>query len=415
MRTVFVSALLLLAACSSSKSNDGAQNDGGSATAAGDGAVPPGPTTFVMKQHVTASSEAFRCMYVQMPPTDGYIVGGQHQYTAGSHHLLLYRTDLTAMPAGGGNIIDCYEGSSDVMSHIRGVVYAAQTPQGDYTMPQGIGLPYKANDIFLFQTHYLNPNGADLDAEADVYLQTTSQGVSTPADLLFFYDPYIDVPAGGRATAGMRCPIQQDITMLSFGSHYHARGVGYSAFLDPPNGPRATTPFYTSASWSNPTITTATISVPAGSHIRYQCQYDNTQGAQPFFQGDSAATNEMCMFVALYYPAMSLADDECFGGDEVGQGTASCVDTMSCMQACAAKGQSGGAFDPTNCEQACLVASCPASAGPLVTAGNCIQQSCAAACAASDAGTSSACTSCVVAHCANEYEACATAPCQPAN
>src|SRR5438067_139492 len=98
----FVLLGLALVACSSTKSGDGA-DAGPNVT------ITDGPTTFTMKQHVPASTEAFKCLYVQMPPQDGYIVGGEHKYTQGSHHLLLFRTDLTAIPAAQQGMLDCYE------------------------------------------------------------------------------------------------------------------------------------------------------------------------------------------------------------------------------------------------------------------------------------------------------------------
>jgi hypothetical protein len=196
-----------------------------------------------MEQSVGASSELFRCQFVAMPATGGYVVGGQHQFTSGSHHMVVYSTDLTSIPSGQADVEDCYEGTSAMMTHIRGVVYAATTASGDYTMPASVGIPYKAGAVLLFQNHFLNSTGAAVDAHSAVYLATATSGITQNADVLFFYDPYVDVPIGAKSKAGMRCPINSDITLVAFGSHYHARGVGYEAYLDPPSGPRATTPF----------------------------------------------------------------------------------------------------------------------------------------------------------------------------
>jgi hypothetical protein len=373
--------------------------------------IPDGPTTFAMQESVPASSEAFKCLYVQMPAADGFIVGGQHEYTTGSHHLLLYRTDLSAIPTGEEGVGDCYESGTTKMAHIRGVVYASQTPTGVFTMPTGVGLPYKANDVLLFQTHYLNANGTPLDAHAKVYLRTQSGDVTTNASVLFFYDPFISVPAGQKATAGLRCPIAKDVTLLSFGSHYHARGVGYQAYLDLPNQAPATSPFYTSSSWANPNIANdAQLAAPAGSHIRFYCDYDNTQGTSDFVQGPTADKDEMCMFVGLYYPAMTVADDDCKQLDEWGTGTTSCTDTLTCLQACPSgpANATTGEFSP--CIQKCMVASCPSVAAPLQPALDCIRSKCADACGgASDAGTT--CEGCVAGSCLTQYEACANTTC----
>ena len=49
------------------------------------------------------------------------------------------------------------------------------------------------------------------------------------------------------------------------------------------------------------------------------------------------------MFIGLYYPAMSNSDEQCFGGDEFGTGTATCSQTLTCLQACPPDSDDAGA------------------------------------------------------------------------
>jgi hypothetical protein len=283
-------------------------------------------------------------------------------------------------------------------------------------MPTGVGLPYSANEIFLFQVHYLNATASPISAHASVHLTTQTTPVQQNAGVLFFYDPFIYVAQGGQAVASTRCPIPQNITMFTEGSHYHARGVNYQAYVDTATTP-ATTPFYTSSTWESPTIALQSIPVTAGSYIRYYCDYDNTlanaspgtiTGTQPFIQGPSALDNEMCMFIGMYYPAMDTNDEQCGNGDTYGTGTVSCTDTLTALGACPPDedaGPQGVSF--SSCIQQAFVASCPNATAPLTTALNCIQSKCSTQCA----GAAAACTSCVTANCAAEYEACSSAPC----
>ena len=416
-RSALATCLGFLAlACSSSKPTDAGST------------IPSGPTTFSLTSTVAASSEAFKCTYVQMPAADGFIVGGEHQYTPGSHHLLLYRTDLTAIPAGAASpsVGDCYANDQDYMSHIRGVVYPAATPTGSMKMPSGVGLPYKANEIFLFQVHYLNPKAETLNTEVHVHLDTQTTPVQQNAGVLFFYDPFIYVPQGAQGKAGQRCPIPKDITMFSEGSHYHARGVNYQAYLDTPAPAAPTTsPFYTSSDWESPVVGADTIQIKAGSYLRYYCDYDNTKGTQNFIQGQSAATNEMCMFIGLYYPAMDQAAEQCNGGDQWGTGSVGCVDTLNCLQACPAQGDLGPLGIGFNeCTQKCFVDSCADVSAPLNDLLNCIQSSCpACGQGMTDAGSSSSsaadggdagandCTSCVLTQCGSKYGTCTQTSC----
>ncbi len=377
--------------------------------------LPASPTTFGMDFTVAADSEDFKCTYVRMPPMAGFITGGQHEYTVGSHHFTLFRTTLTSIPEGEGSptVGDCYAGAATYMNAIDGVVYAAATPVGDLTMPAGIGLPYVANEVLLLQGHYLNAAPDPISAHMSVHLTTQTEPVQQNAGILFFYDPFIYVPQGARAIASTRCPIPQDITLVTEGSHYHARGVGYQAYLDPPTGPEATSPFYISNSWASPTIGVDAMHARAGSHIRYYCDYDNTEGALPYYQGQSAATNEMCMFVGLYYPAMTTADEQCRSGDTYGTGTATCTDTLKCLAACppADAGLPGNSGPPeiniNACIQQCFLESCPDASAPLVAVTHCIQSQCSGSCGAPGA----TCDSCISASCGPQYAACANSMC----
>jgi hypothetical protein len=384
------------------------------ASTADAGFVPfaPGPTTFSMTGGTIAgSSESFNCTYVQMPSTAGFIIGGQHEYTPGSHHLLLYRTTLTSIPAGEGspNIGDCYGANATYMNTITGAVYAAQTPTGEFTLPAGVGIPYAANEVLLFQVHYLDATATPLHPEIYVRLTTQTTPVQQNAGILLFYAPFIYVPAGGMAIASHRCPITQNITLLSQSSHYHARGVNYQAYLDTSPSSPTTTPIYTSNSWESPPIQTETMQISAGSDIRYYCDYDNTTGTTDFIQGQSALTNEMCMFGGIYYPAMSTDDEECYNGDLYGTGTTSCTDTLTCLAACPPNDGTGplGLPNFNECYQKCWVESCPNASDAIAAAGTCIETSCSTQCATQG----SACTTCVAANCASQYEACQNVAC----
>ena len=226
----------LAAGCSSSSSSPAATGDDGTGAEGGaggeGGATNPNLTSvsYQMQETVPGGGEEFKCQYVQLPNVPGWMVQSKHDYTPGSHHMLLYTTALTAIPAGGDQVTDCYEGTgNNIMSDATGVLYGGQTPTGEEVMPAGAGLPTQANEVLIFQTHYLNASASPLQATVNVTLtlDTNSSDIQTYAGLIFFYDPFIDVPPGATAKAQMRCSIPSDITLLYGSSHYHSRGVGY--------------------------------------------------------------------------------------------------------------------------------------------------------------------------------------------
>jgi len=412
----FVLGVLLAAAACSSSSGSSTSPGGTSSNN-----PPPGSklqtVEFKMDATVGAGKEIFDCQFVTLPNVAGWMVSGEHTYTAGSHHLLIYTTDLTSVPAGGNQVQDCYEGSGSFMSHVRGVLYGGQTPTGSEQFPAGVGVQTTANQVLLFQVHYLNATSADLAAKVDVKLTLDSgTDIVNNAGILFLYDPFIDVPPGAKAQAQMRVNIPRDITLLSATSHYHARGVGYAAYLDTPTK-MATSPFYTSASWNSPEIVSMSMPIAAGTKLRFECDYDNSSGTAEYFQGQSAQTNEMCMFIGAYYPDMGeLANygEASPGPDMFGTAGASgtnCNDTLKCIEACpaaASSGSSAGLVDASPCMQKCMVGSCTTATTPLLPFLECYQNSCTSKCSST---TSSDCMTCIATSCASQYEACSTHTC----
>ncbi|HZU82796.1 MAG TPA: hypothetical protein VE987_07765 [Polyangiaceae bacterium] len=392
---------LLVSACSSSSP------PGPGAGGVDAGLSPSTTVTFSMHEQVPGGTEQFRCQLVTMPAgTAGYVIAGQHTFTPGSHHMLLYKTDFTSVPADQQGVFDCAD-ETGIMGHIRGVVYGAQTPQGNMQYPDGVGLPYQAGEILLLQTHYLNAGVSALDAGVNLTLTVRPDGVTNPAGVFFFYDPFIDVPAGARGKATMRCAVPHDVTLLGAGSHYHKRGVGYAAYVDAPSGAPAATPFYTSSDWSNPRTLATNLPIAAGSHIRFECDYDNTQGTQDYYAGPSAANNEMCMFIGVYYPDLGVGSDFCLSSaDEFGTGTSDCKTATTCLQAC----PSGGNEQYPNfapCIQKCIASTCPSASGPLLDQLQCIQGSCNDQCILGKGD----CTSCAVQNCAQQVSACQAHAC----
>jgi hypothetical protein len=382
-----------------------------------------------MQGTIPAGGEVFSCQFFATPNTaSAFIVGGSHTYTPGSHHVELFRTDLGSVPAGQDAPQDCYEGpNGSLMGHIRGVLYGAQTPTGQIQYPGGVGLPLQPGEVVLMQTHYLNAGAADLQARADVTVQISDgTGISQHAGVLFFYDPFIDVPPSApNARAQMRCLVPSDITIFSAASHYHARGYDYEAYLDPAQGALAQTPFYTSNDWNHPTPLSTPLTVPGGSHIRFNCGYKNPDATKEYFQGQSAANNEMCMFVAVYYPELGQQADFCGAGpDMLGTGTATCYPTLQCYDTCTKNGAAplpthfgpdtlggadGGAplsIDP--CYQKCFVASCGNAVQKMAALGACSQSHCATECATANSG---ACATCAQTSCGNELGACLNDTC----
>src|SRR5262249_17004881 len=138
-------------------SKSGSPGSGQSSDDAG-APLPPGVSTqtYTMASTVPAAAETHKCQFVLAPAGKQFVVGASHKYTPGSHHLLLFRTDLKTIPAGLDKAGDCYESAAGgYMSHVRGIVYGSQVPEGKLDYPPAVGLPLESQSVLLMQTHYL--------------------------------------------------------------------------------------------------------------------------------------------------------------------------------------------------------------------------------------------------------------------
>jgi hypothetical protein len=363
--------------------------------------------TFQMKQTIAPSSESFRCQYYQMPDDHTWANKISHTYTPGSHHMILYRTDLTAIPADKTDNYDCYANGADFMTHVRGYAYGSQEPKDEFDLPDHVAFAYAPGEVLMMQTHYLNATPKPIDSSVNVTLTFTDpSNVQQNAGALLFYDPYIYVPAGGTAQAAMRCPINYDINVLRVIPHTHARGVGFAAFLDPGQGPPATEPFYTSTDWEHPAPFNGPMTFTTGTKVRFDCEYDNRSGTQDYIQGQSALTNEMCVFAAVYYPDHGLLQNYCAqGSDDYGTGTATCSQLLDCVTACLRS--EADARDA--CSQKCVVASCPSAWRDYAPLATCVSSGCGNECA--PGAPVQGCIDCSNAKCASSVASCRAAAC----
>jgi hypothetical protein len=292
----------------------------------------------------------------------------------------------------------------------RGFVTGGQVRAETADFPGGAALAFKGGDVLLFQGHFLNAGATATTARVHVELRTTPPAsVKHRVGTFRFYDPYVFVGAHSSGSARMRCPVKHDITIVSAGSHMHRRGASYSAYLDLPGAAPASAPFFTTDDWQHPPYYRGPLQAPAGSFVRFGCDYKSDDGAD-VVQGLSAETNEMCMFSAFYYPEGEAHEDECYDGDQHGTGDRSCAQTASCIQTCPrseAPAFGDGKADVGPCFQKCITQSCPNVTAKLFPELLCAQAHCATECTSYGAD----CSRCVLNNCSTELNACQALSC----
>ena len=340
--------------------------------------------------HLESGEETQQCQYVVVDDALE-IARFEHVYSAGSHHLLLYQTGLAAEDAPT-EMFDCSTAQLTDLG-VTGIAYAAQVADGELAYPDGVALKVPAHSVLLIQTHYLNASPDPLDAQVRLNLWYTTTPATQEAGTLFFYDWAIVVPQGQPATAAMHCQIPADVDLLFGMSHMHRRGVGYQATA-------GDDVLFETSDWEGiePDRYQPPRHLAAGTTIEYHCDFQGDPD-RTIIEGPSADANEMCMFVASYYPRLDQATELCAGPESGPRftGTATCGQTVSCVR---------GAADDVAREE-CLVDTCAASSQPAADLMTCMFYACSAECA--DLG--SACDACVLDRCADQFGACQQATC----
>ena len=201
----------------------------------------------------------------------------------------------------------------------------------------------------------------DLSANPEVRVNLFSipdEQVKTQGGILFFYNPFIRVDPMGAGLATMSCPLPDDITIGNAQSHMHRRGVGYSATLLAPDASPEL--IYSNDAWEGVPVKEweEGLAVVGGSRIEYGCDYQNGEDRQ-VYQGPKS-TDEMCMFIASYWPANNQVsvcatdpDDtvgtQALNAEWVGNGAATCEETLGCIQGISSEDQQGFFQALTDC------------------------------------------------------------------
>ncbi len=392
---VTLSAVTLSAGCGNESPID--TPDGGAPLLA---PPPPGAgRQLTMDVTVAAGQETEQCQYVIVDAAIE-IARFEHAYTTGSHHLLLYQTALAPAQVTTERF-DC-TGAQFTDLGVAGIAYAAQVPGGELAYPDGVALRAAAGSVLLVQTHYLNAAADALTAAVRLNLWYAAGPAPVEAGTMFFYDWAIRVPAGQAATAHMRCQVPADVELIFGMSHMHRRGVGYRATLEDRAGSAVPRELFTTTEWQGiePLRYQPVQAVAAGSTIDFRCDFQGEPG-RTIIEGPSAEANEMCMYIASYYPRLDAQTELCAGpgSGPVFTGTQACSATVNCVRA---------AGDDAVTAEGCLLDTCAASSPVAVELMKCINFQCSEACATT--GTA-ACDQCVLSTCGAQFGECQSAGC----
>jgi hypothetical protein len=302
--------------------------------------------------------------------------------------------------------VDCF--TSGISAYAGSALFIDQSGAESLAFPEGTALPFASGEILMLQLHTINTSASPIDTQLDVTLEMTDATEVKKLGLIQFYNPFIYVPPMGSSSAHLRCSIPEEITLLNATTHFHLRGTNEEVFVQLPGQDEL--PLVQSSDWEHPNQWTGPMTLPAGSSVRFQCDYQNPD-PRPYVQGQEKGDNEMCMVIGFYHPVLDDAFEGCFTGTDVGTGTKTCAETQACTQACppgdAPRPNGTLAIDVGACFQQCVVEACPSASNMFQQLGGCVQQNCAADCATGGPE----CGACVSTRCGAELGGCMANTC----
>lgn len=288
---------------------------GGSATPATTPAADPPGTVSIMSDAflLKAGQETYKCQNFDNPfgGKDTAINRIVSDMTEGSHHLHLYHlTEGTSR-----TLEDC--DSSD----FHPLTYTASAPHSMFSYPEGMATRLLGKQGLRVQLHYINTSDNDRMVTATLKLSPTDAStVQKWVSELYFNQLNVSVPPGANQTVTTSCTIPNTygpIGLIAGYTHMHKRGVHFVAKTG--DG----TMLADVDTWDEPPtiIYDTPIMLNPGDKIEWTCTYNNDTGRTLTF-GESAETNEMCIYLARFFSAPDDSQLECMATSPTGMARA---------------------------------------------------------------------------------------------
>ncbi len=294
--------------------NGSGVDGGGPGVVLGDASVPDSelgtPVTLTMDSFTVApNTEVYMCQQFGNPfGKDVDLVKMVASMSQGSHHFFLF--NMT--PSTGRNTTAALEPCPDKGLEFHPFPYLSQQPEYTVSYGAGMGYPLVGQNGLMMNVHYLNTSAMPVTPKVTITIYPAKPGtVTTHVGTIFLNSQSIYVPAetpqtSQVATTKTDTPIgDEGYTIFTNWSHMHQYATDFQAST-------GGAVFYEEKQWSEPPLITAGTgmnqspllpkTMAAGASITWTCMYYNPT-TQPMTFGDSAMTDDMCIYLGQYYPA----------------------------------------------------------------------------------------------------------------
>lgn len=274
-----------------SGSNGVSTASGSTVTGAG-GALTSDVVTIKMDSFdVPSGQEVYKCQNFANPfGGAGEVTAFESHMTQGSHHLLLFYKN----GATDGPLQDCSG------LEFAATPYSTQLPDDALTFPSGVSALVPATMGLRLQSHYLNTSPNTITAHVEVTFHLAKPGEAPQhAGVLFVVEPNFSIAPHSTQTVTHDCKIPFGMNLLKATSHMHQHGTNFLATI-------AGQTVFQTTQWSDPVprLFDPALPVSGGDALHFECTFQNDSSSALTF-GESALTNEMCIFGASFYPVPS--------------------------------------------------------------------------------------------------------------
>jgi hypothetical protein len=250
---------------------------------------------------VDAGAEVYMCQTFANPfgGADAEVVKFHSSLSPGSHHMLLLFQDN----ASSGALTPCSGLTFGPMA------YETQLPEAEISFPQGIASLIKSTQGFQVIAHYLNATNSPIMANVQIAMYKAQPGTITQHAGVFFFNnigalslPFGGIPPMTTKTISASYTTTIPMNLLFAAGHMHSRTQSLIATY-------GGTKLYESDSWDQSPLQSwvPPMQLPTGTQITWSCNVKNDTAMWLTF-GESAKTNEMCIFTGAYFPVPAGAD-----------------------------------------------------------------------------------------------------------
>ena len=245
---------------------------------------------------VPAGGETYKCQNFKNPVAqDVAIVQSSSFMPKGSHHMFVFHG--ASYDADTNTVADC------LGTEFATYVHVAQGPEVTISYPPDVGYALKGTEGLRIIAHYLNTTSSIINAAVNVkFYYVPPDQVHYLAAEMWLNDLAVTVPPGMSVTS-RTFTVPYEIKMLYALPHMHSRGVHFKASTSTGQV------FYDADGWNEPppNVFDPPLDVPAGAVVTWACTYNNTSTSTLTF-GESATSNEMCIFNGAFYPVQAGAN-----------------------------------------------------------------------------------------------------------